>query len=93
MASTVKEQQKSGSGEATKSREEVAFTELKNKIVGQALKIEPGSAYLILVKKGALTKIERDVFLSLWGRNLKTGALIFEVDDPEKDVRALEITR
>lgn len=82
-----------GSGEATKSREEVAFAELKNKIVGEALKIEPGAAYLILVKKGSLTKIERDVFLSLWARNLKTGALIFEVDDPANDVKAMEIIR
>lgn len=85
--------QNGGNGEATKSREEVVFAELKNKIVGEALKIEPGAAYLILVKKGSLTKVERDVFLSLWGRNLKTGALIFEVDDPEHDVKLLEMTR
>lgn len=81
-----------GNGEA-KSREEVAFAELKNKIIGEATKIEPGAAYLVLVKKGALTKVERDVFLSLWARNLKTGALIFEVDDPTTDVKLLEMMR
>jgi len=80
-------------GEANKSSvEDVAFAKLKNKVVA-SLKIEPDASYLLLVKKGSLTKMERDVFLSLWQRNLKTGMLIFEVDDPEHDVIAAEIAK
>lgn len=68
------------------------FAKLLDK-VSAALEIKPDSSYLLLVKKGALSRMERDVFISLWRRNLKSGALIFEVDDPQKDVAVFEVKK
>jgi hypothetical protein len=83
---------KENNGEARSSKEDVAFATLKNKIVA-SVKIETGTSHLLLVKKGSLTKMERDVFISLWKRNFPgTGMMIFEVEDPDKDVRAFEVS-
>lgn len=89
----AKEQQKTTSSGEAKLREDLAFVGLKNKVINDALQIEPGKAYLILVKTGTLSKMERNVFLSLWQRNMGTGCLIFEVDDPQTYVCAMEINR
>lgn len=70
---------------------DAVLAELKNKIAG-ALEIKPDTGYLLLVKKGSLSREERDVFISLWRRNFNdSGMLIFEVNDPAADVRAFEV--
>lgn len=68
------------------------FSELLEKIE-HGLEVKPNANYLLLVKKGSLPKEDRDVLLSLWQRNFNTAVLIFEVDDPERDVRAMEMAR
>ena len=49
--------------------------------------------YVLLFKKGSLDDADRAVLLDVWRRNFHSPVIVLRLNDPEKDLKALEIRR